>query len=302
MNNRAAFVKNVLTIDVEDWIQSVHDVTAALTDRFIRNTHIILSLLAEHDVHATFFVLGLAAEKAPQLVREIHAAGHEVQSHGFGHRLIHTQTPGEFRTDIVKSKRLLEDIIGAPVSGYRAPAFSITSQTLWALDILSEVGFRYDSSVFPMRMRRYGIAGAPLTPHLLTTPGGHRLTEIPVCCFRFAGLRIPAGGGGYLRAWPYAVTRAAVRGMNRAGHPAVLYIHPYELAPTELDELDVYIPWTTRLHQGLGRRGIATRIVHLMNEFRFGTIQALFSTESDSARPTLPMNIPMRAAQRVASA
>ena len=295
-------IQNILTIDVEDWIQSVHDVTAALTDRFVRNTHIILSLLAEHDVRATFFVLGLAAEKSPQLVREIHAAGHEVQSHGFGHRLIHTQTPAEFRTDVVKSKQLLEDIIGAPITGYRAPAFSINLRTLWALDVLAEAGFRYDSSIFPIRTRRYGIAGAPLTPHLLTTPGGHRLMEIPVCCWKLAGLRVPTGGGGYLRMWPYSVTRAAVRGMNAAGHPAVLYIHPYELAPKEIDELGVEIPWRTRLHQGLGRQGVARKIVRLLNEFRFATIEALFSTKTDTARPALPIDIPMRAAKRVASA
>ena len=279
-NDGPAPIGNVLTIDVEDWIQSVHDVTAALTDRFIRNTHIVLSLLAEHDVRATFFVLGLAAEKSPQLVRKIHAAGHEVQSHGYGHRLIHTQTPVEFRADVVKSKRLLEDIIGAPVIGYRAPAFSITSRTLWALDVLTEAGFQYDSSIFPMRTRRYGIAGTPLTPHLLTTPSGHQLIEVPVCFWNLAGLRIPTGGGGYLRMWPYTVMRATVRRMNAAGHPAVLYMHPYELAPRELDELGVHIPWRTRLHQGLGRRGVAKKIARLLNEFRFQTIRHVLAGQS----------------------
>jgi polysaccharide deacetylase family protein (PEP-CTERM system associated) len=262
-----------LTIDVEDWVQSVYDVSAALTDRFVRNTHAVLELLAAHDVRATFFVLGLAAEKAPQLVREIAAAGHEVQSHGYGHRLIHTQTAAEFREDVVRSKQVLEDITGAAVTGYRAPAFSITSQTLWALDVLAEAGFRYDSSIFPVRMRRYGIAGAPRSLHRLMTPRGHELIEVPVCSLRIGGMRLPTGGGGYLRMWPYAVTRGAVLRMNDAGEAAVLYVHPYEFAPNELRELGIAIPWRMRMHQGLGRRGVPTKVARLLGEFRFGTVR-----------------------------
>lgn len=272
MNADATPIRNALTIDVEDWVQSVYDVSAALTDRFVRNTHAVLELLAAHDARATFFVLGLAAEKAPELVREIAAAGHEVQSHGYGHRLIHTQTPAEFRADVVRSKQVLEDITGAPVTGYRAPAFSITSPTLWALDVLVEVGFRYDSSIFPVRMRRYGIGGTPRSLHRMVTPRGRELIEVPVCSLRIGGLRLPTGGGGYLRMWPYAVTRAAVQQMNNAGEAAVLYVHPYELAPNELRELGVAIPWRMRMHQGLGRRGVSNKIGRLLSEFRFGTV------------------------------
>ena len=283
MSAGATLIRNALTIDVEDWVQSVYDVSAALTDRFVRNTRAVLELLAAHEVRATFFVLGLAAEKAPELVREIAAAGHEVQSHGYAHRLVHTQTAAAFREDVVRSKRVLEDIAGVAVTGYRAPAFSITSATLWALDVLAEAGFRYDSSVFPVRMRRYGIAGAPRSLHRLMTPRGRELIEVPVCSRRIGPLRLPTGGGGYLRMWPYAVTRAAIQRMNDAGEAAVLYIHPYEFAPNELRELGVEIPWKTRLHQGLGRRGVPAKVSRLLGEFRFGTIGDVLSARAVTA-------------------
>ena len=163
---------NSISIDVEDWLQSVVDPNLPLTDRFCRNTHRILDTLAGFGVRATFFVLGLAAEKAPNLIREIREAGHEVQSHGYGHRLVHTLSAEQFRADVERSKKLLEDITGSPITGYRAPAFTITLDTLWALDVLVECGFRYDSSVFPVPMRRYGIEGAPHYVHRLKTPHG----------------------------------------------------------------------------------------------------------------------------------
>ncbi len=280
-----AIINNALTVDVEDWIQSVHDVTAALTDRFVRNTHKVLGLLAERGVSATFFVLGLAAEKSPTLVREIHDAGHEVQSHGYGHRLIHTQSPAEFREDVTRSKRLLEDLLGVPITGYRGPAFSITERTRWSLDILAEEGFRYDSSIFPIAMPRYGISGTPREPHVVTTSSGRTLIEVPVCCLRVAGIRIPAGGGGYLRLWPYSVTSAAVRQMNAEGKAAVLYIHPYEFAPNEVSELGVRISHRRRLHQSLGRSGIPGKIGRLLGEFSFGTIGQVLSAWS-SRKPS----------------
>jgi|CXWL01.1.fsa_nt_gi polysaccharide deacetylase family protein (PEP-CTERM system associated) len=268
---------NALTIDVEDWVQSVYDVDAPLTSCFIRNTHAVLELLARHDTHATFFVLGLAAEKSPELVRAIHAAGHEVQSHGFGHRLIRMQTPAQFRDDVRRSKLLLEDIIGQPITGYRAPAFSITRRTLWALDELADAGFEYDSSIFPVRMRRYGIGGLPAIPYRLRTPKGNELTEIPVCSIRVGPFHLPAGGGGYLRTAPSWYTRRAIARMNQNGHPAVLYMHPYELAPREFVELSNAIPWRTRIQQGFGRKTVAAKLKQLLTEFSFGTIRELLA-------------------------
>jgi len=268
-------ITNALTIDVEDWIQSVYDVDAPLTECFVRNTNTLLELLAAHDVRATFFVLGLAAEKAPELVRAIHAAGHEVQSHGYGHRLIHTQTPAQFREDVRKSKQLLEDLIGEPITGYRAPAFSITRRTLWALDELVNVGFRYDSSIFPVRMRRYGISGLPRTPYRIATPGGNSLIEFPVCSLKLGPCHLPAGGGGYFRTAPYWYSRAAIRRMNHSGDPAVLYLHPYELAPNEWSELSQPIPLRTRFQQGLGRGSITEKLRRLLSEFQFAALGEL---------------------------
>lgn len=276
-------VRNAITIDVEDWLSALYP-QRPVTDRFVVNTRKVLQALATRQTCGTFFVLGRVAEKAPQLVREIQAAGHEVQSHGYGHELLHHLTPARFRADLEHSKKLLEDITGCPVNGYRAPAFSITTQTLWALDVLAETGFTYDSSVFPLRTRRYGIDGAPYYPHVLRTPGGHELHEFPVATYRLAGRRIPAGGGGYFRLFPYFVLRRGIRQLNVAGHPATIYVHPYEYNPGEISELPYAISWKTRLHQSLGRRWFPRRIDRLLTEFRFGSIRDVIAAVSDWPR------------------
>lgn len=263
-------ILNAFTIDVEDWVQSALDPELPLTDNFVAGTHRILDLLNKHDTKATFFVLGLAAEKAPNLVREIHSLGHEVQSHGYGHRLVHTQTPREFRDDIIRSKKLLEDLTGSLISGYRAPAFSITNRTLWALDVLVDAGFTFDSSINPAKTSRYGIAGAPRFPHKLRTPGGNELIEIPVASYRVLGRTIPLGGGGYFRLFPYVMIRKTIGQLNRAGHAATIYCHPYEFNPYEIASLNHEIPLRLRLHQGLGRGGLAGKIEKLLSSCSFG--------------------------------
>jgi polysaccharide deacetylase family protein (PEP-CTERM system associated) len=263
---------NAITIDVEDWLQSTVDSRLPLTDHFYANTHKVLAALADRQTRGTFFVLGLAAEQAPGLVREIQAAGHEVQSHGYGHELLHELTPAQFRADLERSKKLLEDITGREICGYRAPAFTITRRTLWALDVLAETGFRYDSSVFPLRTPRYGIEGAPYYPHLLRTPAGHEIREFPVASYRCAGRRIPIGGGGYVRLFPYFVLQRGIRQLNAEHRAATIYMHPYEYNPGEFQELDQSISWKMRLHQGLGRGRFPRRIDRLLAEFRFGPI------------------------------
>ena len=263
---------NAITVDVEDWGQSVVNPDCPLTDLFRANTDKILEAFARHDVRGTFFVLGLAAEKAPDVVRAIAAAGHEVQSHGYGHRWVHTQTPAAFRADVDRSKKLLEDMIGRSVTGYRAPAFTIIRESLWALDILAETGFQYDSSIFPLRARWYGITGAPWYPHRLRTPSGAMVTEIPVASYRVLGRRIPAGGGGYLRLAPSMLFSAAIRQINRAGHNATIYMHPHEFGAPDFDQYASPVSWRTKLHQGIGRRGFPAKIEYLLKTFRFGTI------------------------------
>jgi polysaccharide deacetylase family protein (PEP-CTERM system associated) len=285
MNTRAADssvpqVINAITVDVEDWLQSTIDPALPLTNRFHANTRRVLEAFDAHNVQGTFFVLGRAAERAPELVREIHRAGHEIQSHGYGHELITELTPQRFRADVERSKKMLEDIIGQEIHGYRAPAFTITLETLWALDVLVEVGFSYDSSVFPVRMKRYGVDNAPCYPHLLTTPSGREIKEFPVASCRVGGRRVPTGGGGYFRLFPYFVLRRGVRQLNHAGHSATIYMHPYEYAPSELSQLDHPISWRMRLHQGLGRKRFPSKVDRLLSEFRFGCIQDVIASQA----------------------
>lgn len=265
-------IRNILTVDVEDWIQSVYDPSAPLTDHFIRNTHCVLEHFHELGAHATFFVLGLAAEKCPSLVREIRDAGHDVQSHGYGHRLAHSQSPTEFRSDLERGKKLLEDVLGQTVVGYRAPAYSIGLRNLWCMDAVAECGFEYDASLCPVVMPRYGIAGIPRVPHRLITLGGRRLVELPVTTLRVFGRLIPAGGGGYARLWPMSVLRAAIRQMNRLGAASMFYMHPYEYNPDEIAALPIRVPWRMRLHQNLGRRHFRDRVDQLLRAEPFGSV------------------------------
>jgi polysaccharide deacetylase family protein (PEP-CTERM system associated) len=226
-------VRNALTFDVEDWHQLVewklNGVLPPCSARVMGQTHDILEVLARRGVHATFFVLGLVAEAYPQLVRDIAGAGHEVGSHGWSHRLVYRQSPDEFAAEALRSKTLLEGIIGRPVLGYRAAEFSITNASRWALDILAGCGFKYDSSVFPIAGRRYGIADAPTAPYQVTAESGV-MTELPMTVADWRGRRFPVGGGGYFRLAPYSITRAAMRSVNREGRSAVVYFHPYEFS------------------------------------------------------------------------
>ena len=269
---------NAISVDVEDWLQSTIDPHLPLTRRFHDSTRRVLQAFADRGVKGTFFVLGLAAEDAPEIVREIHDAGHEVQSHGYGHELVHTLDPQRFRADLEHAKKLLEDIIGAEITGYRAPAFTIGLENLWALDVLVETGHKYDSSVFPVRTGRYGIDGAPRYPHRLKTPSGYELVECPVAAWRIAGRTIPIGGGGYFRLFPYFVIRRGVRQFARQQQPVTIYMHPYEYDPVEFSKLDYPVPWKTRLHQGLGRRRFPGKVDALLADFPFGTMRDMIAS------------------------
>jgi polysaccharide deacetylase family protein (PEP-CTERM system associated) len=197
-----------------------------------RNTGIILDLLAERGIRGTFFVLGWIAQHYPALVKRIAAAGHEIASHGYSHQLIYRQTPAEFRSETLQSKQILEDLTGTPVLGYRAASFSITKDSLWALDTLIEAGFQYDSSVFPIRHDRYGLPGASREPGRIQAPGGGSLVEFPMSAATFFGVRVPVSGGGYFRLLPYWLTRAGLKQVNeRDGQPFTFYLHPWEVDP-----------------------------------------------------------------------
>ncbi|AXS85159.1 DUF3473 domain-containing protein [Marinobacter sp. Arc7-DN-1] len=264
---------NALTIDVEDYFQ-----VAALAEAVRRedwgsmeyrveaNTRRLLELLERHNTRATFFTLGWVAEKSPQLVREIQKAGHEVASHGYSHQLIYNQAPEVFREETRRSKQILEDITGESVTGYRAASYSITSQSRWALDILAEEGFTWDSSIFPVHHDRYGMPGTPRWPHRLKTDKGHELAEFPLSTLKFPGYTLPIAGGGYFRLFPYWFSRWGLGSINRQGQPFVFYLHPWEVDPGQ-PRLDV--KWFSRFRHYNNLDVCEHRLGQLLGHFRF---------------------------------
>ncbi len=257
----------IISVDVEDWPQSTWDRTLPISSRAIGNTERMLELLDRAGVRATMFVLGKLAEAFPDVVRKIHAAGHEVACHGFGHVEIFSQTRAEFADDVRRAKASLEDITGARVVGYRAPDFSIVKRSLWALEVLAEAGFEYDSSIFPVRHSRYGIEEWPTDAVRVKLPNGTTITEVPIAALpvRALGRNLPVGGGGYHRLLPGAVARLAARRVLDHGL-FVYYCHPYELDDRELWELELPIPLRVRLHQGLGRGRFGSRLETFIRE------------------------------------
>jgi len=224
---------NAFTVDFEDWYQGLeipHTRWAGFEDRIGPSGRRLLDLLGETGTRATFFVLGAVAERHPELVRELAGLGHEIATHGWSHTLVYRLKPEEFRSELTRSVQLLEELAGKPVVGHRAPFFSITRESLWALEILAETGIRYDSSIYPVWNYRYGIAGAPRWPHDIGK-GAAALREFPITTWRFLGRNVPVAGGAYFRLYPYALTRHAYRSINRSGQPVAFYIHPWELDP-----------------------------------------------------------------------
>ncbi|HEV3136777.1 MAG TPA: DUF3473 domain-containing protein [Pirellulales bacterium] len=266
MPDTLSYAPPVISIDVEDWPQSSWDRDLPITERAADNTRRLLELLARNRVQSTMFVLGKLAERFPDLVREIDAAGHEVASHGYAHVEIFKQTRAEFAADVHKSKDLLEQIVGKSVRGYRAPDFSIIRGSLWALEELAEQGFEYDSSIFPVRRPRYGIPNWPLSPTRVQLPLGRSILEFPIASYRAWGKNWPVGGGGYHRLLPGAAGRWFARRVMQL-RPFVFYCHPYEFDPREFAEITLKIPLKVRLHQGLGRGRFTSRFVNLIRQF-----------------------------------
>jgi polysaccharide deacetylase family protein (PEP-CTERM system associated) len=229
-------MRNALTIDVEDYFQVSgfeRDIRRedweTYPSRVAQNTRRILSLLDDRGVKATFFVLGWVAERYPELVREIDDAGHEIGSHSYWHRLVYTLSPSAFRDDLCRSRDVLQTVTGKSIISYRAPSFSITSESLWALDILADEGFKVDASVFPIRHHRYGIPDAPCHPYVHEAASG-LLWEFPSSVCRIAKKNFPISGGGYFRLLPYHLTARLLRHVNtQFKQPFMFYIHPWEL-------------------------------------------------------------------------
>jgi polysaccharide deacetylase family protein (PEP-CTERM system associated) len=267
-------VTHCFTVDVEEHFQVSafegvvrRDDWPRLESRVGQNVDVLLEVLARHGIRGTFFTLGWIAEHRPEVVRAIAAAGHEVASHGHGHQRVTQLTPAAYREDVRRAKRALEDVAGAEVAGYRAPSFSIVPGGEWAFDVLLEEGYRYDSSLFPVRRSStYGYPGAPTAPHWIERPSG-RLLELPMTVLRALGQNVPAAGGGYFRILPYAVTRAAFRAAGASGAPGVFYLHPWEVDP---DQPRFEVPAAARLRHYTGLSRTLPRLASLLQEFSFG--------------------------------
>jgi polysaccharide deacetylase family protein (PEP-CTERM system associated) len=271
-------IANALTIDVEDYFQvsalSPHIARSdweRLPCRVERNVEVVLALLAESGSQATFFTLGWIAERYPALIRRIVAEGHELASHGYGHRRATEQNRDEFRQDIRKAKSLLEDVAGVVVKGYRAPSFSVDERNPWAFDCMVEVGYRYSSSVYPIRHDHYGMPDAPRFPYRPRK----ELLEIPVTTVRILKTNFAAGGGGYFRLMPYEVSRALIRRVNMKEHrAAVFYFHPWELDPDQPRIRGTRL--RTRFRHYLNLRRTQPRLQHLLRDFQWRRMDQTF--------------------------
>ncbi|MEP6609187.1 MAG: XrtA system polysaccharide deacetylase [Burkholderiaceae bacterium] len=275
-------IRNALTIDVEDYFQvsafaphikrSAWDATPC---RIERNIERVLALLSEQGATATFFTLGWLAQRYPHLVRNISALGHEVASHGQAHLRASDQSPAQFDNDIRDAKKLLEDTTSSAVNGYRAPSFSIGHGNLWAFDRIAEAGYRYSSSVYPVRHDHYGMPDAPRFPYRVS----ERLLEIPVTTTRVFGRNLPAGGGGYFRLAPYVVSRWAIDRVNRIDRrPAIFYFHPWELDPEQPRVRGIGLKTRFRHYVNLGRT--EHRLRRLLGDFRWDRMDRVFDLDA----------------------
>ena len=275
---------HVFTVDVEEYFQ-VHafapHVAAtewdSLPSRVEQNVDEFLEMFAERDVFGTFFVLGWIAERHPGLVRRIADAGHEVASHGWSHRRLTDLSRDEVREELRSSKSILEDLSGQPVRGFRAPGFSVTPGMEWVFDTLLEEGYLYDSSLFPIRRPAYGYPGISPAPHLISRDGG-TLLELPLATWDWQGVRLPAGGGGYFRQFPYEVTRRALQQSAQRGVPATFYLHNWEV---DLDQPRLRVPLLSRIRHYRGLSKVHSRLQRLLSEFAFTSVARRFQLRED---------------------
>lgn len=276
MSPEVARVTNALTVDLEDWYHGLTrtmrspGLWSSLTQRSEISTALLLDLLAEASVKATFFVLGDLAEKSPVLIRRIADAGHELGSHGYTHRLIHTLTPDQFREELDMSRDIIQETAGRSVIGFRAPQFSINQSNLWAFRVLSDAGFEYDSSIFPAKSLFYGDPTAKPIPHKPLSTSS--LIEYPVATIPIAGITIPVGGGVYNRWLPGFFSRWAYRQLNQQGRPVILYLHPWEL---DLEQPRIKVSIRELITHYGNRASLADKLRHICRTFNFVTLETL---------------------------
>jgi polysaccharide deacetylase family protein (PEP-CTERM system associated) len=279
---------NAATVDVEEYFHPTEVQTAidqgqwaALPSRVEDQLKQILELLDRRRTKATFFVLGWVAERNPRAIREIVAAGHEIGCHSYAHQLVYSLTPQEFRRDTRRAVAAIEEACGVTPRVYRAPSYSITRKSMWALEILVEEGFVSDSSIYPIAHDRYGIPGSTRYAHVIETPAG-RICEFPIATVRLSHNRVaPIGGGGYLRLLPYRYTSAGIRRLNREeNQPACIYFHPWEIDPEQPHLASGLI---ARLRTYTGVKGMIRKLDRLLEEFQFSTLSEVYGEVSRSA-------------------
>lgn len=283
INNRAKKIRNAMTVDVEDYYQ------VSAFERFVerknwdgmqsrveQNTARILDMFDAHNVKATFFILGCIAEKHPALIRRIVECGHEVASHGYSHIRVISQTPEQFRNDVIRTKNILEDISGHDVKGYRAASYSINSDNLWALGVLKETGHIYSSSIYPVKHDLYGMPEAPRYPFKLKE---YDIIEVPVTTIQLAGKNYPCGGGGYFRLMPYLLSKWALRHVNKVDDlSGVFYFHPWEIDPEQPRIHGLSIK--TRFRHYVNLKRMENKIRRLLTEFSWGRMDKIFLPDS----------------------
>ena len=267
-------VTNIFSVDLEDWfcVQNLNgiiprDQWEKCESRVERNTMVLLDRLSKHNVEGTFFVLGWVAERYPDLIREVERRGHEIATHGYSHQLLTYMTPEEYRADLGRSLEVLARCSSQTVRGFRAPSFSVTRKTWWALEIMRDAGISYDSSIFPVGFHPdYGVPDFPLSAQQL--PEGP--LELPMSCVEMFGRRIPCSGGGYFRLFPYPVSRALMRRCNSQGRPVVFYIHPWEVDP---GQPRVQMPASKKFRHYNNLDKTLERIDRLLEDFRFSSVR-----------------------------
>lgn len=273
---------NALTFDVEDYyhVQAFADVIrptdwSSYPGRVEQNTYRLLEILAARKIRATFFILGWVAERCSHLVAEIFNAGHEIGSHGYNHQMIGRGDEKTFRDDILRAKGILEDRLGKAIKSYRAPSYSITSKTLWALDILAEAGFECDSSIFPIVHDNYGIADAPRFPHYKSLGAGARIAEFPPSTLRICRLNLPVAGGGYFRLFPYSATAWSIRQINdKELQPAMVYLHPWEIDP---EQPRIVASFRSRFRHYQNLRSTEEKLLRLLEEFSWAPMSEVLA-------------------------
>jgi polysaccharide deacetylase family protein (PEP-CTERM system associated) len=297
----SASTPNALTVDLEEYFQvsnfdRVIDRRSwpTLPSRVEASTHRLLDLFDRTGTRATFFALGWVAERHPRLLRQIAERGHELACHGHGHELVYEIGPERFEEDVSRARRAIEAAAGVPVRGYRAPSYSITQRSLWALEILARLGFAFDSSIFPIRHPRYGIPGFARQPMLLQLESGSTIREFPLTTWDLGPLRLPLAGGAYLRFLPAPLFRLGVRSLARAQRPTVLYVHPWEVDP---DQPRQPVSWLVRVNHYHNLARVESRLARLLEQSRFQPMSTVLDElEHNGQLPATALDEALRAA------